>query len=78
MVDELRHHPRCTFIGRYLEEYKQWLDKELVENWAITYDYSLIKATEEIRKGSKLRKNCADLDSLELLIVDEFQDCNPA
>jgi DNA helicase-2/ATP-dependent DNA helicase PcrA len=38
----------------------------------------LIKSIEQIQKGSRPREGTADLDSLQLLIVDEFQDSNPA
>lgn len=78
VIESLKNHHNCHYVSKFLREYKDWLEVEYNENRSITYDYSLIKTIEQINNGGKPRKGTIDLDSLELLIVDEFQDSNPA
>lgn len=65
-------------MGEFLERYRVWLEEEFTKHHNITYDYSLIKSAEYIKEGLEPREECVDLDALDLIIVDEFQDSNPA
>lgn len=65
-------------MGEFLERYQIWLEEEFTKNHNITYDYSLIKSAEYIKESLEPREENVDLDTLDLIIVDEFQDSNPA
>lgn len=51
--------------------------KEMDEQRKTTYEYSLVKAADAIKKGSTYY-NGINMANQDLLIIDEFQDTNPA
>lgn len=79
LLKDIMSNPRCRIVGEYFKEYLRWIEKEYNDKDIITFDHAIVKAAECIEKGDKpLKKVSYDLDKLELVIVDEFQDCNPA
>lgn len=70
------YQERNATFANIFEKYIGWLEQCFKESLSISYDYSLIKLEQSIKNNQYPRM--IDLNSLDLLIVDEFQDSNPA
>ena len=79
LLKDIMGNPRCRIVGEYFREYLKWIDKQFDGKEMITFDHAIVKTAEYIENGNQpLKKVSYNLDKLELVVVDEFQDCNPA